>query len=1362
MNCPDPCGPPRTTLYWVAILAYIIFAAEILTAQPAKPDRPGRIVAAYALTSAHNDEGTDPAAWQLLGSNDQGQSWKMLDQQTNQVFSGRSQRQVFAIFNRASYTIYRLQVEATGTREGVHLAELELLGKPTGVTNEVDLYSLVTASREHPLAGPASDAFDGDPKTKWRDFGGGRPGGCWIQCEYTRSTAITLTNVSQVLLSIHRADTHTALSARVPQILSNIQAQAAHAQCSLDGYALTAANDKPERDPVSWRLLGSNDNGKNWEILDSRRDELFNTRFQRRIFSLARPAKFAIYRLAIDSVRVPGVMADGNSDQLVSGANSVQLAEIEPLEGLNRAGPGFSIALSAQGENPPVESAEMLFDGNSRTKWLDYARNNTHRSSWIQWQYLRDEKTPVLNLRRLQSVRPQPPLPLDLLLEGVVVSWNSETKILGFLDETGFQLFQLGTPVAMMRPGIRIRWGGRIELNHPFPAVENPQVAVLPPLPAFAELVPGQVFDANQSFVTGVVTGNVLSVAQSPFVTTLRLQPEDRAGTFFVRVLNPAQERLHDFTGSYVRVSGVGQTVFNDEGKKVANALWVSDLTHIEETETPALRMARLHQATNQTSALPNTISTDETETVTSLGEMNSIARRTPGNPIQVKVRGVITYLDPVTEDFYLQSGNDSARVNDQISAGLSASLPMEGTYIELEGVFDAEPPAMIIPKAFVTLLGPGQMPEPLRPTRDRLMTGAEDNRWVEMEGLVREIGEHRLVLAVSGGSVLVFITRIDPQYALRLLGSQVRVSGVCLPVDNTRNQRLGVRLMVPSTQNIEVVRAAPENPFEMPNVSPQNILHADSDNRGLGLQFLKTSGVVTYQNGRLLFIQEGEAGVRVRLRQEYPVQLGDQVEVVGLAEADGPSPKLDQAAVRRVGQAVLPAAQMINLLGTELERQDATRGFLTATFLGQKTTKLGLLLEFQSEQRPQTFYAVLPTNHGVLAAIPIGSEVRLEGVFKTEADPDHHPDFDVLSTSFALYLNSPLDITILKRPSWWNARHTLWMLSGLGTILFLALVWAGLLRRQVHEQTRELHEQIEERKRMELKIKATHKELLVVSRQAGMAEVATNVLHNVGNVLNSVNVSAAIAFDRVKQSRAGGLSRAAAMLKAQASDLGTYLTLDPKGKQLPDYLEKLGDYIVEEQKLILGELDSLQKNVAHINEIVSMQQNYASVSGITEIVNLQDVLEDALRINADSFRRHGIETIRNFSTVKPITIEQHKVLQILVNLLRNAENACVESGLPDRKITIYLCQFESVFSMTITDNGVGIPAENLTRIFGHGFTTRKDGHGFGLHSGAIAAREMGGELRVESAGPGQGASFTLQLPGIRPETRRTLDLSNR
>jgi PAS domain S-box-containing protein len=292
----------------------------------------------------------------------------------------------------------------------------------------------------------------------------------------------------------------------------------------------------------------------------------------------------------------------------------------------------------------------------------------------------------------------------------------------------------------------------------------------------------------------------------------------------------------------------------------------------------------------------------------------------------------------------------------------------------------------------------------------------------------------------------------------------------------------------------------------------------------------------------------------------------------------------------------------------------------------------------------------------------------------------------------------------------------------------------------------------ISARKESADELERVHKQLMIASRQAGMAEVATNVLHNVGNILNSVNISASLVTERVKQSKAPGVSRLAALLQEKGSAVGDFLVNDERGKRIPEYLTSLGEQLLSDQKMALEELASLRDNLEHIKDTVAMQQSYAKLCGVTETVAVVDLVEDSLRLNAGAFVRHGVTLRREFGEVPPITVDKHKVLQILVNLVRNAKYACDESGKSDKLITLRVEKAPAGVRICVIDNGVGIPAENMSRLFTHGFTTRADGHGFGLHSGALAAQELGGSLRVTSEGPGRGAAFILELPLDRAE----------
>ena len=278
--------------------------------------------------------------------------------------------------------------------------------------------------------------------------------------------------------------------------------------------------------------------------------------------------------------------------------------------------------------------------------------------------------------------------------------------------------------------------------------------------------------------------------------------------------------------------------------------------------------------------------------------------------------------------------------------------------------------------------------------------------------------------------------------------------------------------------------------------------------------------------------------------------------------------------------------------------------------------------------------------------------------------------------------------------------------------------------------------------------LRTLQKQLMDTSRQAGMAEVATSVLHNVGNVLNSVNISSSLIAEKVRKSRVVNLGKAVALMQEHKNDLAAFLGEDPRGRELPGYLASLSSHLAEEQGSILQEVASLTRDIEHIKDIVAMQQNYARISGVTETLNVSDLVEDALRLNEGAMERHKVTVVRDYKGAVPVTVDKHKVLQILVNLIRNAKYALDDGAPAEKLMTVQVAASgEDRVRISVMDNGVGIPQENLVQIFGHGFTTRRDGHGFGLHSGANTARELGGSLTAESAGPGKGATFTLEFP---------------
>jgi len=301
-----------------------------------------------------------------------------------------------------------------------------------------------------------------------------------------------------------------------------------------------------------------------------------------------------------------------------------------------------------------------------------------------------------------------------------------------------------------------------------------------------------------------------------------------------------------------------------------------------------------------------------------------------------------------------------------------------------------------------------------------------------------------------------------------------------------------------------------------------------------------------------------------------------------------------------------------------------------------------------------------------------------------------------------------------------------------------------ALLSRQFSSALRAAHLQRE--------LSRANAELVETSRLAGLAEMATGVLHNIGNALNGVNTNCSLMEERLHKSHTPAVQRLAELLRKHEGDLATFLTADPKGRQVPSFLTQLGEQLTLEQRNLTADLGELRAMVEHINEIVAAQQSYAQISGIVEEVQPAELLEFALRLGEASLTRHGVRVDRAYEDVSNVRIQRQKAVQILVNLIRNAKESMDLARRDTKVMSLAISRSRPGFiAIAVRDNGTGIPRENLPRIFNFGFTTKPGGHGFGLHNGALAAREMGGSLTANSDGAGAGAVFTLELPMAHP-----------
>jgi signal transduction histidine kinase len=746
--------------------------------------------------------------------------------------------------------------------------------------------------------------------------------------------------------------------------------------------------------------------------------------------------------------------------------------------------------------------------------------------------------------------------------------------------------------------------------------------------------------------------------------------------------------------------------------------------------------------------------------TLTQVAQVRKLSPQEASRGYPVAIIGVVTFFDAGAYLHFVQDGTSGIYFD--LSRAENTPPLHSGQKLEIQGFSgpgDYAP--IVISQAIRVLKESESFPEAENVTFRKLMSGNFDSSWVLLKGVVRNqwltTNSSTLALFAGDGLIKVVVPGEAPKpMAEHLVDAGVEIRGVCRTIFDDRRRLQGVELVVPGWEQIAVNEMSPADPFKLPVRAVADLFQFHAD--GGELHRARLMGVVTLRSpDGSVWVQDGSGGIQVQPSLGAgSARVGAMVDVVGFPVVLNKTAMLQEAVVRRIRNSIaLEPAELKpdSLLEDTLE---ASLVRLEAQVVQHFCRESEELLFLQFGQKSVDVVLERKSGSEDLEHFEPGTVVRVTGVYLG------HPDSGDGLESFRLMLRSNEDVVVVSRPSWWTVQRTAWVLGAVLAVLLLALGWVGALRREVRQRTKELHEEIEhhkrteamltaeiaERKRMEQEVERSHQELLITSRQAGMAEVATSVLHNVGNVLNSVNVSASVVADKIRQSRISNIARAADMLREHATDLPHFLEQDPKGRQLPQYLGRLAQHLGTEHAAILQELEALRKNVEHIKGIVGMQQSYAKVFGSAEPVNPTELVEDALRLNSGALVRHEVRVVREYQPNLPqVTVDKHKLLQILVNLICNAKKACDESLQPEKRLTVRVANGEGRLKISVIDNGVGISPENLTRIFNHGFTTRKDGHGFGLHSGALAAKEMGGALVAASEGPGQGAAFTVELP---------------
>ncbi len=287
----------------------------------------------------------------------------------------------------------------------------------------------------------------------------------------------------------------------------------------------------------------------------------------------------------------------------------------------------------------------------------------------------------------------------------------------------------------------------------------------------------------------------------------------------------------------------------------------------------------------------------------------------------------------------------------------------------------------------------------------------------------------------------------------------------------------------------------------------------------------------------------------------------------------------------------------------------------------------------------------------------------------------------------------------------------------------------------------------ITDRKKAEEALAVTQKELIESAHQAGMADIAADTLHTVGNILNSIKTSSQIINDVTKSSSLSGLKKAGSLLRDNMDDIKSFITNDPKGIKLLQYYLKIEDEFTKEHATVLDHIERLDNKVKSIEDVIKSQQSYAGTSALTELLDLSEIIEDAIVMQSGELEQSFIRVEKKFLDVQKVKVQKNKFIHVIVNIIQNAKDAMSTSHKNKRNLSFSIYRKDDAIFVKIMDTGLGIDSKNLEKIFSHGFSTKEGGQGYGLHSSANYMNEMGGRMWAESDGIEKGATFILRFP---------------
>ncbi len=375
-----------------------------------------------------------------------------------------------------------------------------------------------------------------------------------------------------------------------------------------------------------------------------------------------------------------------------------------------------------------------------------------------------------------------------------------------------------------------------------------------------------------------------------------------------------------------------------------------------------------------------------------------------------------------------------------------------------------------------------------------------------------------------------------------------------------------------------------------------------------------------------------------------------------------------------------------------------------------------------------------------------------------------------IFSSDLSVFIWTLLLFDILQRESWLYTLlqfiyvllatiiGTLFLQNPVLSLIYVQLfvytllsftVWFGLekMRRSNLLFKFDLEDKIVEKEKAERDLKEAQNLLIESAYKAGLADLAGDTLHNIGNVVNSIHVSSDIVKNVIKENPGENYTKACNILHENLDNFPEFFASDPKGEQLIKYFLLLEKPIVNSFEQIDENLEVIRDKAAAIGNIIARQSKFINSPYFLEKQNMCEVVDSVIQLVPDLHTDSSITIDKQYESVPSIKLQKPSIIRILLNILDNSVHALKYSRNLNKVLMISIKKDNEYVTTSITDNGYGIAEENMDKIFKNSFTTKKGGFGLDLHNAANIINEMGGELKIDSKGINKGATVSISLP---------------